>query len=134
MKYTDPQSPSSNYVNLISSLPRRTASIITQLCTGHIPLNNYLFHINRAPSSICPACHQSNETIIHYLMHCPAYHIPRQSLRYKIDNSNFNICHLLTKLEPLKALTRYIAQTHRFARPRNQPTTTASTASTASQV
>ena len=100
MKYMDPWSPSPDYVHLISSFPRKTPSIITQLHTGHIPINKYLFHIGKAPMPICPICHQSNETVLHYLLHCPAYHIPRQSLHYKIGNSNLNICHLLTNPNP----------------------------------
>ena len=43
MKHTDSRSPSTDYANLISSLPRKAASIITQLRMGHIPLAKYLF-------------------------------------------------------------------------------------------
>ena len=74
MKYTDPRSPSPDYVVYISSLPRKLASLITQLHTGHIPLNKYLFCISKSPTPICPACQQSNKTVQHYILHCPAYH------------------------------------------------------------
>ena len=124
MKFTNPCSPSHDYIHLILSLPRQTASIITQLHTGHVPLNKYLFCIGKIPSHICPACHQLNGTVLHYILHCPAYHIPRQILHYEMGGSNLNLHCLLTKPEPFKALAKYIAQTHRFDRPTKLPIAT----------
>ncbi|KAJ7097481.1 hypothetical protein C8R44DRAFT_532373, partial [Mycena epipterygia] len=46
---------------------------LIQLRIGHTILNKHLHHINHADSPICPCCHQGDETVIHYLLHCPAH-------------------------------------------------------------
>ena len=117
MEHTDPHSPSTNYVNLISSLPRKAASIITQRRTSHAPLTKYLFRIGKASSPICPICQQSPETIQHFIFHCPAHHQARQALCYKLEGNSISMKPLLTRPKPLKALSKYIAHTKRFTRP-----------------
>ena len=117
MEHTDPHSPSTNYVNLISSLPRKATSIITQLRTGHAPLTKYLFRIRKASSPICPACQQSPKTIQHLIFHCPAHHQARQALCYELEGNSISMKRLLTRPKPLKALSKYIACTKRFTRP-----------------
>ena len=37
MKFTDPTTPSNNYINLVTPLPRKSASVIMQIKTKHIP-------------------------------------------------------------------------------------------------
>ncbi|KIK81533.1 hypothetical protein PAXRUDRAFT_44789, partial [Paxillus rubicundulus Ve08.2h10] len=54
-------------------LPKRHAAIIFQLQTGHVPLNKHLHRIAHAESPKCPGCHTRDETILHYLLECPAY-------------------------------------------------------------
>jgi zinc-binding in reverse transcriptase len=67
MKKSDPAAPSSKYVDLITGLPSKHASILTQLRTGHVPLAKHLFRIGKADSPVCPACQQADETIQHYI-------------------------------------------------------------------
>src|SRR4051794_26017692 len=50
------------FLGLISELPRKQASLILQLRTGHAPLNRLLHRIGKAPSPICPACEEEDET------------------------------------------------------------------------
>lgn len=68
----DKSLPSDKYRKLISSLPRKHASILTQLRTGHVPLNKHLHRIKCAESPICPKCEMENETVAHFLLMCPA--------------------------------------------------------------
>ena len=63
MKKTDPTTPSNKYIDLVTTLPRKLASILSQLRTGHTPLAKHLHHIGKTNSLICPACQQSNETV-----------------------------------------------------------------------
>ena len=46
-------SPSNKWLKLVTLLPCAQASIIMQLCTGHISLNKHLFCINHANSPNC---------------------------------------------------------------------------------
>ncbi|KAF9554023.1 hypothetical protein CPC08DRAFT_607889, partial [Agrocybe pediades] len=53
---------------------RRQASILIQLRTGHLPLNDYLYKWKLSPSPTCPACTTNrDETLDHILTECPAY-------------------------------------------------------------
>ncbi|THH26704.1 hypothetical protein EUX98_g7484 [Antrodiella citrinella] len=50
MRHIDVEMPSRKYMKLVASLPRNQASIIVQLRTGHIPLNEHLLPKVRCPS------------------------------------------------------------------------------------
>jgi hypothetical protein len=54
----DNTTPSSNFLNIIShsKLSRKDSSILTQICTGHFPLNSYLHKFKLVDSLRCPAC------------------------------------------------------------------------------
>jgi ribonuclease HI len=118
MHKTDPTSPSKAYVKLIAGLPRRIASTLTQLRTGHAQLAKHLHRIKRADSPICPACLQGVETIQHLILHCPAHHIARQVLRNNTGGRDINVTKLFTTRESLRALFKFIAATGRFHRNR----------------
>ena len=78
MKKTDPKSPSTKYINLVTPLPRKLASVLSQLRMGHTPLAKHLHHIGKADSPTCPACQQDNETIQHLMLYCQAHWAARQ--------------------------------------------------------
>jgi len=80
MKETDPTTPSNKYINLVTELPRKLASILSQLRMGHTPLAKHLHCMGKTNSPICPACLQSEETIHHFMLHCPAHQAARQTL------------------------------------------------------
>ena len=80
MMKTDPTMPSNKFISLITKLPRKLASILTQLRTGHAPLAKHLFHIGKIDSPTCPACQQSEETVQHFILHCTAHQAARQAL------------------------------------------------------
>jgi ribonuclease HI/endonuclease/exonuclease/phosphatase family metal-dependent hydrolase len=121
MERTDPRAPSTSYVKLISPLPRRAASLITQIRTGHIPVAKYLHRIGKVPSPTCPACKQETETIQHFILQCPAHERARQALRYEVGSRDINITRLTTKKKPIKALIKFIAETGRWNRAQRAP-------------
>ena len=114
MKKTDPTTPSNKYINLITMLPRKLASILSQLRTGHTPLVKYLHCIRKTNPPICPACQQSKETVQHFILHCPAHQTARQPLQNSMGGRNINIMKLLMSPKMLHALFKYVAEAGRF--------------------
>ena len=45
---------SNKYITLTDDMTCRDASLLIQLWTGHIPLNEHLHQIKRTPSPLCP--------------------------------------------------------------------------------
>jgi hypothetical protein len=113
MKKTDPMAHSSKYIDLITELPKKLASILSQLRTGHAPLAKHLHRIGIADSPTCPVCLQADESIQHYLLHCPAHQAAQETLWHK-TGGNTNITKLLTTTKSLRALFKYVDETGRF--------------------
>jgi ribonuclease HI len=111
MKSIDPTTPSRKYIDLITDLPWKIASILSQLRTGHAPLAKYLHHIGKIDSPLCPGCQQSEETVQHLLLHCTAHQAARQALCNSTGGRDINITKLLTTPKTLPALFHYIAAT-----------------------
>ena len=114
MKNTDPAAMSEKYVQLITPLPRKLASILTQLRTGHVPLAKHLHHIGKNDSPKCPACQQRDETVQHFLLHCPAHEEARQALRNTTGGRNIDLTKLFTTKKTLRALFTFVATTGRL--------------------
>jgi len=111
MKKTDPTTPSCKYINLITDLPWKIASILSQLRMGHAPLAKHLHRIGKSDSPICPACQRSKETVQHFLLHCTTHQAARQALCNSTGGRDMNITQLLTMPKTLPALSHYIART-----------------------
>ena len=54
LRRLDPTMPSSKFAALVNNLPRRHASVLMQLRTGHVPLNHHLARIRKIVSPACP--------------------------------------------------------------------------------
>lgn len=93
-----PDLPRASYFNSIAKLPRKHTSIITQLITGHAPLNKHLHRIGKVDSATCPCCHEHDETITHFLLHCPVHRHARALMMAEIADNEQN----------------FVAQTTRF--------------------
>jgi ribonuclease HI len=115
LRLTDRSVPSSKYRRLIAGLPRRQASLLTQLRTGHVPLNKHLFNIHRVDSPTCPSCHGHPETVHHFLIACAAHHRERRTLESKLGREARSLSYLLGNPKVLPHLFRYIVSTQRFA-------------------
>ncbi|KZP08749.1 hypothetical protein FIBSPDRAFT_678058, partial [Athelia psychrophila] len=87
---------------------------IAQLRMGHAPLNKHLHRLKCADSPICGACEMEEETVMHYLLMCPAYERHRALLRTKFGIDAKSIQFLLTDRKALKYLLRYMGATRRF--------------------
>lgn len=102
------------YWKLSRGLPRKLLSILTQLRTGHAPLQKHLNNIRKVNSPTCPCCKRHPETVYHYLMECPAHRAPRDRLRRNVGPRNFSYSSLLTTAETLPHLFWYVNDTGRF--------------------
>ncbi|KAJ3878611.1 hypothetical protein F5051DRAFT_292525, partial [Lentinula edodes] len=87
---------------------------LTQLRTGHIPLQRHLHRIGKADSATCPCCKHGNETVTHYLFECRAHRQARGRLQRKLANDRWSIGSLLSTKSSLPHLFRYINDTKRF--------------------
>jgi hypothetical protein len=56
MKNTNPTTPSCKYIYLITDLPWKIASILSQLRMEHTTLAKHLHQIGKIDSPICPDC------------------------------------------------------------------------------
>ena len=119
-KNIDEQFPFNSYRKRTNCLTRLQSSIMIQIRSGHIPLNGYLFKINRAESEDCPACLdedanlRSRETVKHYLFECRAYNAERNEMIKKIPRRHLNLKDIMLSTDYIKALTRFINRTRRF--------------------
>ncbi|KNZ77457.1 Putative 115 kDa protein in type-1 retrotransposable element R1DM [Termitomyces sp. J132] len=117
LRAVDPNAPDMrNILQTLASVPRWHASILTQLRTGHCPLNQYLHRFKKADSPICGACNQAEETVEHFLVHCKAYRTQRNTLFREVDLRTAPMSRLLSDASVVKALFQFINSTGRFRR------------------
>jgi len=109
-----PELPRASYFKSIACLPRKHTSIITQIITGHAPLNKHLHHINKVDTPTCPACHEHDETITHFVLHCQAHRAARRLLMDEIPDEEQNLKGLLATHKNRKHLLNFVARTTRF--------------------
>jgi hypothetical protein len=104
-----------NYLHIISQLQRNQASILTQLRTGHVPLNQILHRIKRADSPECPHCRQGTiESLTHYLLFCPRYTRARALLQHRLPRNTLTPEYLLSDRKGIPHLLRFVSNTGRF--------------------
>ena len=100
------------YAKLQSELRRQQISILTQICTGHIPLNFYLHHIKKSETSNCTACQGQRspvkETLTHFLFECKAYNRERHELDCQMRRDSRDLAALLSTKKGVNALINYV--------------------------
>ena len=107
----DPIIKLNSFTKLTSNLHCEQASILFQLRTRHMPLNAYLYKIQKLDSPICSNFHQHRETVMHYILHCPAYNKARRYMFQKASRDMRNLGKLLSTKELLPHLFRFIKNT-----------------------
>ena len=115
MKYIDHRLPSDDFLDIISQLSRNQSSLLIQLRTGHIPLNQTLHRIKRSPTPFCPHCHPDViETVHHLLLYCPHYARARRLLQAHLGSQSSSLSFLLGSRHGIPDLLRYIHNTNRL--------------------
>jgi hypothetical protein len=103
-----------SYIDLADTLPWSYAVLLLQLRTGYIPLAKHLHRICKANSPICPCCCQADNSVAHYLLHCPE-HLRAHQVLYSAAGPDTHILHkLLGDPKLLPHLFRYLNRTGRF--------------------
>ncbi|CDO68734.1 hypothetical protein BN946_scf184652.g61 [Trametes cinnabarina] len=115
----DPSPPGKQVLKLFKDLPRRQASILTQLRSGHVGLNAFLHRIKAVSSPLCSTC-QSAETVQHYLLTCRRWLAQRDTLRRAVGR-DLSLRSLLGTAKHRGALLAYIEATRRFEAYLNEP-------------
>ncbi|KJA23257.1 hypothetical protein HYPSUDRAFT_106187, partial [Hypholoma sublateritium FD-334 SS-4] len=87
---------------------------ITQLITGHIPLAAFLHKIGAEDSPTCPCCHESPETIAHFVIHCPVHRLARAAMFAGLHPASCNLTTLLSSPKNHPRLLTFIARTDRL--------------------
>ncbi|KAG7086882.1 hypothetical protein E1B28_002802 [Marasmius oreades] len=105
---------SNMFRRLATDLPKKHTSVLTQLLTGHIGLNHYLHRFNIAESPTCPCCKESEETVVHFLLRCPAHTRERNRLRTRLRNMNADMKQMLTTRSGVRETLRYVEETGRL--------------------
>lgn len=111
----DPSLPSSSYLTLTHGLPRKTTSVLTQLRTGHIPLQAYLHRIGKADTPLCPLCSEDKENVFHLIHRCPTHAKAREVLRAELGRPAYTLAQLFTNRRALKPLFKFLRKTGRLS-------------------
>lgn len=114
MREIDESLPSKNYTKMIDKLPRKSSAILTQLRTGHAPLNYFLHKITRSDDLTCQACGMEAETVRHFLTRCPRFDSMRIKLQQRFRQRELSTKTLLLNPKTLGLLFGYINETRRF--------------------
>jgi ribonuclease HI len=110
----DPSLPSGKFIRATSGLNRKQTSILTQLRTDHVPLNAYLFRINKVASPHCPNCPNTTESTNHFLFFCHKYATQRHKLVLTLKCRTFSKKFILTNKSAIRHTINYINDTGRF--------------------
>ena len=116
IKFIDSSFPSMKYIQATSGLNRRQTSVLTQLRTGHIPLNGHLHCIGKTESSHCNHCLNMVEDVPHLLFHCNKYAIQRHGLVMAVKRKSFNSNHILTDPAAIQHTLNFVNGTGRLRR------------------
>ena len=116
----DDNFPFTGFRKRTNALSRSQASLITQIRCGHIPLNSYLYRINKSETDLCQACLDGEdnlhckETVRHFLFECTAFRAEREELVGKISRSHLNLRDIMADTNRMRALATFIRKTGRL--------------------
>ena len=115
LRSIDKSAPSKKFLKLTKDLNCSQVSIVMQLCTGHIGLNQHLFCIKKAESPSCPHCKGITvETVKHFLLDFPFYRRERHKLQTKLRRNASLLSFLLSSPVAVKPLLKFVHSTGRF--------------------
>jgi len=82
--------PSTRYLKATEGLNHRQISVLTQLRTGHVPLNKHLHHINRNDNPNCRHCISTPEDVNDFIFQCNKYATQRHKLVTSIKRNAYS--------------------------------------------
>ena len=114
----NPAPPGKHILKLYNNLPRRQASVISQLRSGHVSLNQFLSRINAVSSPMCPRC-SVPEMVEHFLLSCRRYCGQCDALRQAVQDP-LTLRSVLGGAKRRAALLEYVEATGRLDAYREQ--------------
>lgn len=116
---SDNQFPARRYLKHVKKLSKKKSSILIQLRTQKIPLNEHLYKIKKAETDRCKQCQLNRrETVQHFLFDCPKYRVQRQKMDKAHKRNKRNLVKIFAKQQDTMFLLRYVESTQRFANDR----------------
>jgi hypothetical protein len=118
-QHIDKDFPFNKFRRISEVLSRSQTSLLTQLRTGHIPLNSYLFRIKKSGTRRCESCWGTahltiTETVVHYLFECQAYAEERYDMDRALGRYSRDLQGILSSLARIKELLKFVGRTARF--------------------
>jgi len=114
MREIDPTLPSTNFIKATNGLNRRQISVLTQLRTGHAPLNKHLHRINRSDNPSCSYCTNTLEDVERFIFHCNKDALQRRKLVTSIMRDAYSTQHLLSDPVIIRHTLNFVDATRRF--------------------
>lgn len=121
LRPVDKTSPSRGVRAIYKERSRNECAVLTQLRTGHAPLNAHLYRINCADSPLCSSCGVP-ETTAHFLITCRRFAIHRRVLRTALRNRPLTLRLLVGPGARIGPVVQFVKDTDRF--PHLFPTST----------
>jgi hypothetical protein len=118
-QHIDANFPFKKFRKISEVLSRAQTSLLTQLRTGHIPLNSYLFRIKKSGTRRCELCWgigqlTITETVVHFLFECQAYTAERYDMDRALGRYSRDLRSILTSLGRIKELLKFVGRMARF--------------------
>ncbi|KIK34349.1 hypothetical protein CY34DRAFT_35921, partial [Suillus luteus UH-Slu-Lm8-n1] len=105
---------SRSFIKLTAEFPKRPTGPYIALRSRHAPLNHHLHRIGKVPSSRCPHCPDTDETILHLLIACPHYRHARHALTNSLGRGASSLPFLLSDPSATPHLAKFLNATSRF--------------------
>ena len=102
------------YMEMTKGMQRRHISILTQLRTGHAPLNKFLHRIGKSDTEMCPYCNKAPETVKHFLIDCTEWGTLRIDLERIDSRKSKETRHLVGNEIFIKETLKFVDRTGRW--------------------
>ena len=111
----DNSAPSKKYLRLIKGIDCHQASLLFQLRSGHIGLNQHLCRIRKSESPSCPLYQGITvKTIRHFLLECPHYAREKHKLCLKLQCNIGSLSFLLNSPDAVLPVLKFVQPTGHF--------------------
>jgi len=118
-QHIDTDFPFNKFWKISNELSRPQASLLMQICTGHIPLNSYLYHIKKSQTRRCDSCWEAGrleitEMVIHFLFECQTYAAEHFDMDRALGCYSRDLKGILENMTRIKELLKFVGKTARF--------------------
>ena len=110
----DPSLPLKDFILNTGDLTHNQTSVLTQLRTGHAPLNQHLHRIKHSDSPYCRHCPAMIEDVPHLLLFCDRYTAQRHRLALILKRKAHELPYLLSNPKAIRHTLNFLHDTGRF--------------------